>query len=331
MDRVLGSPRRFDQPRAHPAEDAMLAAPMSDIDRALLSCLRELVTEREDAGVRFHGTMFFPPEMVGPPGRVHGGIHPLVRTLPILARLRGATEPPTRVKIDAMLQKALPLETDVPFDGTYVERDGDFVLETRFLGSDRLRATATQPGPADLPSGPALERFRALYEAGEREPGDAMKVLGTPYRFCDSTVVLDLRTPGQVEPSSHLSKCLREDGSVGLTALCTQLDAIGATGQGAKMRHPHFTTHLTLSFDLEGLDARTPLLVMADRTTIRLDEGEDAPKVDVRGTLYGTAHIEVIAVDATFGKCFAHGFVSAHPVDPSRFAGFEQMRKLREL
>lgn len=303
---------------------------MNDIDRALLESLRELVTESEDGLVRFRGSMVFSPELVGPPGRVHGGIHPLVRTLPILARLRGESVPPRRVKVDATLHKALPLETPVPFDGTYREDAAGFRLESRFLGSDRLLATATLPQADDLPAGEALERFRNLYQTSEREEGTIMRVIGTPYRYSASSVTLDLRTLDAIAPEAHLRKCIHDDGMIGLTALCTQLDAIGASGRGVLMRHPHFTKHLTMSFDLEGLEPGTPLLLMADRTTIAEDDAQGAPKVDVRGTLYGTAIVEVVAVDAAFRRCFAHGFVTAHPVDPARYEGFEEMRKLRE-
>lgn len=304
---------------------------MSDIDRSVMESLRELVTETEGDLVRFRGSMTFGAELVGPPGRVHGGIHPLVRTLPILARLRGTTEAPKRVTIDASLQKALPLDTPVAFDGTYRDGPEGYRLESRFLESDRLRATATPPTAADLPTGDALARFASVFEASEREPGSVLKVIGVPYRVSPSAITLDLRSHDAIEAGSHLRRCIHADGSLGLTALCTQLDAVGATGRGALMRHPHFTKHITLAFDLEGLEVGTPLLLVADRTTIVEDSEPDAPKVDIRGTLFGGARIEVVAVDAAFTRCFAHGFVYAHPVDPARYEGFEGMRKLREL
>ncbi len=303
---------------------------MSDIDRAVLESLRSFETEPHEEALRFRGTMNFGPELEGPPGRVHGGIHPLVRTLPILARLRPDDLARSRVTIDASLQKALPLATDVDFDGTYRALDEGFELRTRFLGSERLSAVAHEPRVGELPGGEALARFAALFARGEEEPGHEIKVLGTPYRVCDSTIVLDLRSRASIAQGSHLARCLHDDGSLGFTALCTQLDAVGATGRGARMRHPHFTKHITLAFDLEGLTADTPLLLIADRTTIVEDDAPDAPKVEVKGNLYGSATVEVVAVRADFQRCFAHGFVTAHPVDPSRYEGFEGMRKLRE-
>ncbi len=301
---------------------------MSSIDAAVLASLRELSVDRHEHEFRFRGTMFFPEELLGPPGRVHGGIHPLVRTLPILARLRGDASAATRIKIDAAMQKGLPIGEIVGFEGRYRDDGGGFFLETRFLDSDRLLATATVPSSADLPSGPALDRFRALYEDAAKEEARTMRVLGVEYDVTPSIIAFHLRSLADIDENAHLRRALLPSGGLGLAALATQLDAIGVSGRAVRMRHPHFTKHISLSFDVEGLEPGTPVLLLADRTTIVEDETSE--KVDIRGALYGTARVEVVAVDACFERCFAHGFVTAHPVDPARFPAFEDMRKLRE-
>jgi hypothetical protein len=311
---------------------------MSDIDRSILDSLRDFDVERTGAQVRFRGTMMFAPALVGPPGRVHGGIHPLVRTLPILARLQGAERRRQRIRLDASLQKALPLETLVPFEGTYAEGGAGYRLETRFLDTDRLLATASDPPAGALLGGPELARFRDVFEASQAGPAFPLRVLGVTYQITGAAVTLDLASLGAhahahehaLDPASHLHRCLLDDGALGLTALCTQLDAVGATARGALMRHPQFTRHITLSFDLEGLTAGAPLLLLADRTTIEEDTSPDAPTVEVKGKRYGSARVEVVAADPSFSRCYAHGFVQIHPVDPSRYQGFDGMRKLRE-
>lgn len=302
---------------------------MAKIEASIFESLRALTLRREGDLTRFAGTMFFSPALEGPPGRVHGGIHPLVRTLPILARVRGEGALPERVWIDAELGQGLPLSTEVSFEGSYVEDGAGLALTTRFLESDRLVATAKVPSGGGLSAGDALERFRRLFALSEGEEGQDLRVLGVPYRITPSVVLLDLRSREGIEPRSHLARCFGEDGAVGLTALCTQLDAIGATARGVLMRHPHFTRRITLGFDVSGLEAETPLLLIADRTGIR--EVEGSARVVIDGVGYGGAITEVIAVDAGFQRCHAHGFVASHPVDPARFAGFEGMRKLREL
>jgi hypothetical protein len=301
---------------------------MAKIDACILDSLRAMTPHLDGDVVRFEGTMVFAPELEGPPGRVHGGIHPLVRTLPILARLRGDGGLPTRIAIDATLGQALPLGTEVAFDGTYVDGEDGPVLTTRFLASDRLIATATNPRADDLPAGPALERLSRLFAQSEDEAPQSLRIMGVPYRVTPSLVLMDVRTRAEVEPSSHLAHCLTEDGKLGLTALCTQLDAVGASARGVTVRHPHFTKHITLAFDLAGLEDTTELRLFGDRTSIREIEGGGT--VTINGVEWPGGIAEVVAADARFERCFAHGFVTSHPVDPAKFAGFQGMRRLRE-
>lgn len=303
---------------------------MSQLDSIAFSTLETLTSTPREGGLDLEGTMRFPAALVGPPGRVHGGFHPLVRTLPILARVRGESEPPSRVFIDASLQKALPLDESVAFTGRYVGGE-DYTLTTRFLDSDRLIATARPPRAGELPSGAALDRFRELFERAHREETRPLRVIGVSYRLSESAVILDLRDPDAIADDSHLRKCIDRDGAVGVSALSTQLDAVGATAQGARMRHPHFTKHIALAFDTTELAPGTPLVMIGDRTTLFEDPESDTPKVEIGGALYGTVRAEVIACDASFTRCFAHGHVWSHPVDPARFAGFQEMRKLREV
>lgn len=306
-------------------------SPMSTLDSIAFSTLETLTQTERDDGLDLAGTMRFPAALVGPPGRVHGGFHPLVRTLPILGRVRGESAPPSRVFIDATLQKALPLDESVAFTGRYVANGDSYELTTRFLDSDRLIAKAHEPRGGELASVDDLARFRELFERAHREETRPLRVIGVSYRLSESAVILDLREPNAVADDSHLRKCIDADGAIGLSALATQLDAVGATAQGARMRHPHFTKHLSLAFDTTDLESGTPLVMIGDRTTLYDDVESDTPKVDIGGNLYGTVRAEVIACDASFTRCFGHGYVWSHPVDPSRFAGFEGMRKLREV
>lgn len=305
---------------------------VSKLDSAIYASLEHMRVSERDGIVSFEGSMFFSGELEGPPGRIHGGIHPLVRTLPMLARIRGATSNPSdvRVKIDATLQKALPLGESVPFTGTYSEQDGNYQLKTRFLDSDRLVATATEPSDADVPKGEALGRFRHLVDRASREEAGTMRVIGVRYRVSASAIVVDLGEAEAIGEDSHLRRCIGADGSLGLVALSTQLDAVGASAQAVKVRHPHFTKHITLAFDTLGLAGAPKLIMASDRTTLAYDTNSDTPKVTIAGVEYGTARAEVFAVDPSFERCFAHGYVDSHPVDPSKYAGFNDMRKLRE-
>lgn len=301
---------------------------MSPLDRAVLASLRSISVDPADEGRVARGAMHFGPELIGPPGRVHGGIHPLVRTLPILDALRDERGPIERIGIDATLLAALPLEEEVSFEARYLASDSGYRLESRFRGTDRLVAVATSPAPGPLLSSEALARWRSLYETALAEESYESRFLGMLYAIRPSMLHLDLGRPDAIGPDAGFRAALDGAGGYGLVALATQLDAAGAAGRGVRMRHPHFTKHLTLELDLSPRVPIEQLLVIADRTTIV--EDPDSDRVEIRGERYGSARVEVVAVDRAFERCVGRGFVTAHPVDPSRFQGFEAMRKLRE-
>lgn len=297
---------------------------MTPLDEAITASLIDLRTCATGGDLRVEGRMRFGADLEGPPGRVHGGLHPLVRTLPILARLLGSSAAPTRIHLDAALGKPLPLEEDVPFDGTF-EAGPPFRLVTRFRDDARLVAEARPLADGDIPTGDELARVADVLHAAASEPFESMRVIGVPYRIAQSAVTLDLRDRSAIETTSHLARCLGE-GAPGLVAFATQLDALGASGRGVAMRHPHFTKHISLAFDLDGLAGTTPLVLLADRTTVEEVAGA---VVHVKGRDYPGARVHAYALAADGSRCFAHACVHAHPVDPARYEGFEQMRKLR--
>jgi hypothetical protein len=51
--------------------------------------------------------------------------------------------------------------------------------------------------------------------------------------------------------------------------------------------------------------------------------------VEIKGQVYGTAHVPVALVDAAFEQVYATGRVTMHPVDPEKFEALKKMRKLR--
>src|SRR5690606_17313875 len=91
-----------------------------------------------DGGCALRGTMRFAKALEGPPGRLHGGYHAHVRTLPILARC--SAHDPARTfpcALDVDIRQALPLEQHVPFDATYRSGPAGWELRTRFDDSER--------------------------------------------------------------------------------------------------------------------------------------------------------------------------------------------------
>lgn len=294
----------------------------SSLDRAIASSIDELTLDPADSR-RFAGTMRLSPALTGPPGRVHGGIHPILRTVPILERLGVTAGPLRRIRVDAALQKALPIGTTARFDGHLESTDDDFILETRFLESDRLVARATRPAEGPLANPGDLARLRDRFAVAQEESRSITRIVGIEYEHTPSLVWLDLRTTESIRSVAHVRGSFSESQGFGLAAFSTQLDSVGVLARAEALRHPHFTTRIEVSIDLDGVGPTTPILVLADRSAIESVPG--SPTVEVNGAAIGTVRSQAFAVDASFTRCFARARITMHPIDPARFAGFEAM------
>jgi hypothetical protein len=296
--------------------------------------LRDLICDFDErpsaeGGVEAEGIMRFGAALEGPPGRLHGGHHAHVRTLPILERLRAhSSERTTPCALDVQIRRALPLEEPVPFEARYRSNGDGWELTTRFDHSDRLVATVRSIPPRPLLGDAELAHLRSLYEAST--PAESsFRMFGVTVQLAPGLVFVDSRDPLHAEPTSQLAAMTEADGTIGPALMATQLDSVGAVAQGTRMRHPHFTKRIELSYAPEGVPAGAPFLFLADRTTIEEDVDSETPKVEIKGRLWGTACIRVALIDAGFERAFAVGRVTVHPVDPNKFEPLQKMRQLR--
>ena len=297
--------------------------------------LSRLIVEFDEADrpggeVHAHGAMTFGAALEGPPGRLHGGHHAFVRTLPIVERItnheRARTFP---CLVDVTLKQSLALDESVPFEATYRSEGHSWELETRFQGTDRLLARARSIPDQPLLDRDGLAHWRSLYETSI--PGDdCFEMFGFTIHLSESMVWLESRDPLRVLPNSQHAALVEPGGVLGPAFVATQLDAVGATARGALMRHPHFTKHIEIRFATRSIPAETHLLCLADRTRIEEELQSGSAPVEIDGRLYGTATTPVALVDAAFERVFATGRVSVHPVDPAKFEALRKMRQLRK-
>jgi hypothetical protein len=174
-----------------------------------------------------------------------------------------------------------------------------------------------------------LERWRVLY--GEVSPSDdSFEMFGFTIHLSPKLVWLESRDPLRTLPESQHAALVKPDGTLGPAFVSTQLDTVGASARGAIMRHPHFTKHIEIQFATGHIPAETHLLCLADRTRIEEDATSETAPVEIRGQVYGTAHVPVALVDADFEQVFATGRVTVHPVDPGKFEALKRMRQLRK-
>jgi hypothetical protein len=301
----------------------------------IYDALSRLIIEFDEADqgegeVRAHGLMRFGAALEGPPGRLHGGHHAFVRTLPIVERVTAHEHAQTfPCSVDVTLQQGLRLEEDIPFEASYRSEGGAWQLTTRFEGTDRLVAHAHS-----IPNGPLidtveLERWRALY--GEISPSDdSFEMFGITVHLSPKLVWVESRDPLRTLPESQHAALVEPGGTLGPAFVSTQLDTVGATARGAVMRHPHFTKHIEIQFATGHIPAETHLLCLADRTRMEEDPTSETTPVEIDGEVYGTVRVPVALVDAAFEQAFATGRVTVHPVDPGKFEALKKMRQLRK-
>lgn len=286
--------------------------------------------DQDEGEVRAHGVMRFGAALEGPPGRLHGGHHAFVRTLPIVERVTAHEHARTfPCSVDVTMQQGLRLEEAIPFEATYRSDGESWNLTTRFEGTDRLVAHASSIPDEPLMSATELERWRALY-ADTSPDDDTFEMFGFTIHLSKDVVWLESRDPLNTLPGSQHAALVEPGGTLGPAFVSTQLDTVGATARGALMRHPHFTKHIEIQFATGHIPAGTHLLCLADRTRVEEDSASETPPVEIKGQIFGTAHVPVALVDTTFERVFATGRVTVHPVDPAKFEALQKMRQIRK-
>jgi hypothetical protein len=298
--------------------------------------LSRLIIEFDEANesegeIRAHGVMRLGAALEGPPGRLHGGHHAVVRTLAVVERVTAHENARTfPCSVDVTLQKSLLLEEAIPFEATYRAKEDSWALTTRFEGTDRLVAHAHSIPDVPLMDAAELAHWRALY--AEISPEDeTFDMFGFPVHLSPKLVWVESRDPLRTLPESQHAALVEPGGTLGPAFVSTQLDAVGATARGSLMRHPHLTKHIEIQFASRHISAETHLLCLADRTRLEQDPTSESEPVEVHGELYATARVPVALVDAAFEQVFATGTVTVHPVDPKKFKKFKKLKKLREI
>ena len=329
---MLRNPTDFDKRRA--AGCAIYRFALLTPDMPIHDALKRLIiefdeSERPDRQVRARGQMSFGAALEGPPGRLHGGHHAFVRTLPIAERLTAHEDARTfPCSVDVTMKQSLPLERAIEFEASYRSDGASWWLDTRFEGTDRLVAHAHSIPNQPLVDHAEMAGWRSLYE--DSVPGDdSFEMFGFTMHLAEKLAWIECRDPSRTRPDSQHAALVEPGDTLGPAFVATQLDAVGATSRGALMRHPQFTTHIEIQFAMRSFPAETHLLCLADRTRMEDDPSSEIAPVEINGVLYRTVTTPVALVDAAFERAFATGRVTVHPVDPAKFAALRKMRQIR--
>ena len=324
----MGAARRAGKSN-EPASDSLRERPVGRKNRLAMSlpddrarvrndlrAVIERVEVREASAGRVHlvGTSRFGTSLVGPPGRLHGGLHAYARIFPILAKVPGhdaATTFPCRIELD--LYRPLPLDESVPFEATYSRDESGFVLDVRHADTVRLASRAHTATGVD----PRLAWFRDAYARSHAEaPEREIKAQGdVPMRMHRELVVMPMDRTMRTTGSPTFAKFADEDGRVDLAAMCVALDLVGAVTQGYAWTSRIFTARIDLVLERDAVPGDVDLVLLADR---RSEPDLDCPlrPVSIPGGEAGPTKVRVLLADASFERAYAHGTFTIVPAKP---------------
>lgn len=290
------------------------------VDDSLLS-LQE-GSRRSDGIHRYHGEMKFAhPALMGPPGRLQGGLHCVARIFPIVRRIghhEHADTFPCRIYV--RLEKGLPLNETVPYEANYHRNpDGSWWITSRFCDTDRLDAGAWSVGRSPLLDPAHWESWKARFERAATDPGQkSMRIMSTEYLFAEELfwTVIDPAAPAA--PGTMLKLFEADGGHYSVAFICFYLDIIGALSKAVDGFNPQFTTQVALEISQERIPVNESLLIIADRGTRRPAEHSRARPVVINGEEQGTTIVQTLLASRDFSRVYAHGWVATHPIDTKK-------------
>lgn len=283
------------------------------------------------AGKPVSGEMLFDHVgLRGPPGRLHGGLHCLIRTITILRRIpRDAGVELFPCAINVGLGAALPLGKSVPFEARFHKtRSGEsgegWWFTSRFKETDRLQAAAWSITEDEILAPEALARWKKRYErAHKSEQMKVLRTVGLPYYGTDDLCWCASNKPASEGGESYdvMRRFVAHEGFYGTSLICAYLDNAGALTRAAyDTMTPHFTTRVSLKIAQPYIPLSERLLFLGDRAGRVPAKFSRARPITLAGREEGTETSEVLMVSDDFSKVYAHGWVDTHPIDIKRLA-----------
>ncbi len=288
---------------------------LSETRLALTRCLSPLETVRvSDERTLLRGTIEAGAMLAGPPGRLHGGLHPAVRLLLPHERLVGPRPSgASSVRLELGVRRGITLAGPVPIEGRLeVAPDGSALLATRVDGTERLDgtlATVDDDGAIE-----ALAHFAPLLDAYRAAPKRTIVGHGNLRVEVGERLVTLAITPEWVRDTSvDLVRFLGRGGRVDPVFACVALDVIGAYAQGMNLDTRLYTTHLSLVVGGEAEVRGEGCWLLGDRQGSDVEASTIAP-VDVRGRWVGEQRISVLLADASLRRAYGYGTVTLVPI-----------------
>ena len=260
----------------------------------------------------FEGSVNPLPELVGPPGRLHGGLHPMVRLFAPLTALGVSESRPLHVALS--LRAAIPLGVETPFTGTLDEDASGLRVRTHFGHEGRLDAEAST-SLRDAALGLFAEEYRACLEGPE-----VKRILArgsVPLRIGTKTVSAVMDAAFFATPS-EVSAYRAPNGTFDEAFAGVALDLLGAVAVAVVHKTHVFTTHLSLDFHVRKVPAGTSLVALSSIVRAAPDTTSSVKPVEVNGVLVPPTCVPVLLADASLSTPFVSGTVTVVPVRDAR-------------
>lgn len=287
-------------------------------DRTRISSALDSVVERVEvvfngSGTqRVTGSMRFDPVLVGPPGRLHGGLHAFTRTLALLDWLEiQGVEQLLPIRLDLGLYRKLPLDESVAFSATYTKLGDEYSFSSDFAERGKLHAVAGRGSSADSRLGWFADAYRRT--RGETPVQTIPAQRDIPMHFFEDVVVVSLDRAMRDGGSPSFARYVRPDGSLDAMSMCIALDLLGAVTMGFAWKSWSFTARIDLTFESLVVPAGVDVIMMADRRTEPDPEALVRPAPIGNGTEVGATKVRVLLAEPSFDRAIAHGTITLVP------------------
>lgn len=284
-------------------------------DRARISSALDAVVERLEvvfngSGTqRVTGSMRFDPILVGPPGRLHGGLHAYTRTLTLLEWLEiQGVEHLLPIRLDLGLYRKLPLDESVAFSATYTKLGDEYSFASDFAERDKLHAVASRGTGVDS----RLAWFADAYRRTRGEtPIQTIPAQGdVPMSFYEDVVVAPLDRAMREGGSPSFARYVRPDGSLDAMSICVALDLLAAVTMGFTWRSWSFTARIDLVFESLVVPRGVDVIAMADRRSEPDPDARVRPALLPDGTEASPTKVRVLLAEPSFEHAIAHGTIT---------------------
>ena len=294
-----------------PPENAKRPPTAAEVRAALDEAIVELTRD----GSVFRGVARYGRALAGPPRRLHGGLHAYGRVLQLLGAIEGHSAH-LPIAFRMRLDKAIPLEEDVPFEGTFEQSERGFSFRSRFDSTDRLEASAENALPF-TPDDAAP--WRQLVEADAGPPLRTIQVRDSfPVHVRETYCEIPVDEEFRAREDNELMGVMDLEGRADAVFACVALDWIGAIGMGVSWRCRLYTTAIELRL-ADAPPLGEALRVLVDRTREEPEPGATA--IEFQGAALPPTSLPVAMVNADATRIYGEGRITLCPV-PGQVATF---------